>query len=274
MRVSFSQDSVSPAKNQENAASTDITFQKSAQTRKEPRRILYYDKDIVVAVKPAGILSLPGKDDAEDFLLYLRKLSPKTFSSADDLKLVHRLDRPVGGILLFTRSRRAERFFSPDGVKKYMQKTYTAVVCGKMPENSGVLHDYLLHDGKTNMSGITAPDTVGAVEAILQYEVLQNLPANDEHDFLQVVRIRLLTGRHHQIRIQLAHAGCPIFGDTKYNETFASMSGWNRMALFADTLILRHPEGDERQFSADPLVYEPEAFFMMKKNDNKENTND
>ena len=263
MRIHFSKENTDPVLDPPDSSAIDSRRIPPITKRKEPRRILYYDQDILVAVKPAGILSLPGKTESVDFLSYLRSMSPKTFSSWDDPKLVHRLDRPVGGILLFTRSRRAERFYSPDGVKKHMKKTYLALICGSMPENSGTLTDYLLHDGRTNLSKVVTEETEGAQIASLQYEVIRTIEANPEHGVLQLIRIALLTGRHHQIRIQLAHRGCPILGDTKYNETISSENGWQRIALFADSLTIRHPDGEEKIFSADPSVYEPEAFLLL-----------
>jgi 23S rRNA pseudouridine1911/1915/1917 synthase len=263
MRIRFSRN------NEEESKGTDSKYvpqnlRSAASAGQEPKRVLYYDKDILVAVKPAGILSQPGKTDSSDLISYLRDLTPNIISSGESPKLVHRLDRPVGGILLFTRSCRAERYYSPEGVRQHMKKTYIAIVDGNIPERSGTLTDYLAFDRRTNLSSVVTQDQKNPVKAVLHYEVLQDIEADEAHGSLQVLRIELLTGRHHQIRVQLANAGCPIIGDTKYHPEYIGKEGWHRIALFADSLKVRHLAGEVRYFTADPVIYEPEAFSLLR----------
>ena len=120
-----------------------------------------------------------------------------------------------------------------------MSKEYTAVVYGRMPEEKGTLTDYLIKDARTNTSSVTV-DHKNGKRSVLDYEVTKT------EEKTQIVRIRLKTGRHHQIRVQLAHAGCPLLGDNKYKtdeaESYAKENGIRQLQLFADRLTFIHPK--------------------------------
>ncbi len=127
------------------------------------------------------------------------------------LGLVHRLDRPVGGVMVFAKTSKAASRLSDAVRTRSFNKTYTAVVRGKLQGSRGRLTDCLLKKNeKTNTVTVVDKAHPGAKEAVLDYEVLA------ESDGLSLVRIHLHTGRPHQIRVQLAHQGCPLYGDQKY----------------------------------------------------------
>jgi len=223
--------------------------------------ILFQDDDILVAVKPAGMPSQPDKLGTRDLLSSLQAALGASDGMSDSaLRLVHRLDRPVGGLMLFTCSDEAEQWFSAQNTKQQMKKAYRAVICGRMPSRKGECTDFLLKNEKTNLSRAVPENTPGAKRAVLRYEELA-LSASEESGMLSLLRIELLTGRHHQIRVQLARAGCPIYGDCKYNPLFQNAKGWHRTALFASDLSFVHPRTHKPMaFHADPFEYEPEAF--------------
>jgi len=225
--------------------------------------VLYQDEDILVAIKPAGMPSQPDKLGFMDLLTFLQASFGKSKALPDtSIKLIHRLDRPVGGVMIFSRSETTDKWFASEIPERKIQKTYLAVVCGIMPEPKGELIDYLVKSEKTNLSRVVPKERKGAKRAALGYEVLKTGNVEGYGD-LSLLKITLFTGRHHQIRIQLAHAGCPIFGDCKYNKLFstAKTKGWYKLALFSSEIYFRHPRtGKEMTFSADPFVREPLAF--------------
>ena len=223
--------------------------------------ILYEDRDLLVAVKPAGMPSQPDKLGTRDLLSYLAGLGK---DGETNLKIVNRLDRPVGGIVLFTRSEAAGKWFSVKNSASRVRKEYQAVVCGRMPSPEGELTDYLTRNEKWNLSTAVPAGTPGAKKAVLRYRVTAVCDHPDAGT-LSLLAIQLITGRHHQIRVQTAHAGCPVYGDTKYNPAFAEEKGWHRTALFASDMSFVHRTGKEMSFHADPYEYEPEAFSCFAK---------
>ena len=179
--------------------------------------ILYEDDQILVCHKPAGVpvqTKKIGTQDMESILknyLFIHS-SHHAGHKPPYLAVIHRLDQPVSGILVFARTPAAAKNLNQQLQNDQFEKYYQAVVCGSLPD-SGTLTDYLVKDGRTNTSRICSKNTPGAKKAVLSYEILET----SEVTGLSVVQIHLGTGRHHQIRVQLAHMGCPIVGDTKYN---------------------------------------------------------
>ena len=133
--------------------------------------------------------------------------------------VIHRLDKPVGGILVFGKTKEAAGALSKQVSGHQMEKKYLAVICGKPVDNFGTYVDYLWKDGKNNISKIVDKGITGAKKAELSYEVLKTIDgkiAGMPETELSLVRISLKTGRHHQIRVQMAHHGTPLYGDMKY----------------------------------------------------------
>ncbi len=226
-----------------------------------PLSILYEDPHLIVCIKPPGIPSQPDPTGAEDMTALLSaqlSLSPLTPPG-----IVHRLDRPVGGIMVFTKTPKALA-----GLNKQLQnsgfcKHYLAVCCGTAEASENTLGHWLLRDGRTNTSRIVQPKTPNAKEARLSYHVLAQIQTED-HGPLCLLSVELHTGRHHQIRVQLAGAGLPIWGDTKYNPQFQRRSGWFQIGLFSNVLEFRHPvSGKPLSFSTQPEPdQEPFSFFL------------
>ena len=149
------------------------------------------------------------------------------------LGLVHRLDRPVGGVMVFARTSKAAARLSEQVRNKDFKKKYLVIADGKFEKNKGTLEDYLLKNEKTNTSKVVKEGTKNAKLAILDYEVLKY---NEEIN-LSVVKVNLHTGRHHQIRVQMANAGHSICGDHKYG----TRGRGKQICLWAYELTILHP---------------------------------
>lgn len=222
-------------------------------------QILYEDSAILVAVKPAGLPVQTKKIGVMDMVSELKNYLMK--KQEKELYVIHRLDQPVEGLLVFAKNAGAASSLTAQvGLAKdedKMLKIYQAKIYGHMPEAKGKLVDWMQMDVAENQSVIvSAPkETVREAkknlasklkpkEARLEYEVLE------QDELTETLRIHLLTGRHHQIRLQLSHAGHPILGDLKYGNKesieFAKSLGIRNVALKAIHLEFRHPESGER----------------------------
>ena len=149
------------------------------------------------------------------------------------LGLVHRLDRPVGGVMVFAKTSKAASRLSEQVRNKSLKKVYLAVVDGKFESKTGTLEDYLYKDERNNMSKVVNKEKKNAKLAKLDYEVLKY----NEVKNLSLVKVNLHTGRHHQIRVQLANSGHSIFGDQKYG----TRGKGKQIALWAYELTIIHP---------------------------------
>lgn len=178
-------------------------------------RILYDEKDIMAVVKPPG---MPAQADKTGDMDLLTSLSKET---GQQLHLVHRLDRPVGGVLLLAKTPAAETVLSKAMASGELKKTYLAVLCGTLEKKEGLWEDYLWKNGRTNLSEVVSKDRKGAKLARLSYELLA------EKEGLSLLKIVLLTGRHHQIRVQTSSRNLPIWGDRKYHPSQKMAPGTN-----------------------------------------------
>ena len=158
--------------------------------------------------------------------------------------MVHRLDRPVGGVMVYAKTEKANSFLSREISARNLYKEYLVVVCGKPFETQGELRNHLKKLRTINMSKVVDDKTHGSKEAILQYSVLDTIDT-EEYGVLTLLKIILKTGRHHQIRVQLSHAGFPIWGDNKYNKTFVKKKEWTQISLWAYKIEFKHPNTKE-----------------------------
>jgi 23S rRNA pseudouridine1911/1915/1917 synthase len=219
-------------------------------------RILHEDEHVIVCYKPAGLATQTAKMGAQDMESLLKNYLYKKEKKMPYVAVIHRLDQPVEGILVFAKTP-----FAAKELNKGMQgagfgKYYKAVVCGIPNEKKAMLEDYLVKDGKTNTSRVGKKDEAEAKKAVLAYEVIQ------QTDDKALLKIKLETGRHHQIRVQMANMGCPIWGDTKYNSAENVDKSWKNIALCAYHLEFVHPKTKKKMvFEIEP---EGEGFVNMK----------
>ena len=176
-------------------------------------QILYEDNHLIVCVKPAGVLSQGDGSDAPDMLTILKKYIKQKYDKPGEvfLGLVHRLDRPVSGVMVFARTSKAASRLSEQIRSGMTDKYYRCIVEGLM-EGEGKLENYILKDAKTNTVTIYDKPAADAKHAVLEYIAVK------QHGGRTLVQIKLGTGRAHQIRAQLSHSGHPIAGDRKYGK--------------------------------------------------------
>lgn len=224
--------------------------------------ILHEDADMIVCVKPYGMPAQGDKSRDMDLLSFLKNriFEEEELEEEPYLAMVHRLDRPVGGIMVFAKNQKAAACLSDQVQDGTMAKFYQAILTGELPDECGILEDYLVKDGRTNTSKIVKKGTKGAKKAQLEYEVLDVFET--DQGVLSYVLIQLITGRHHQIRVQMAGRGAGIYGDTKYNPLFAkTKKKYQQIALFATRLEFEHPVTREHMiFKCEP---EGDAFEVI-----------
>ena len=202
-------------------------------------KVLYEDNHIIVVRKDPNIPSQADKTEDLDMLTIIKKYLKEKYNKPGNvyLGLVHRLDRPVGGVMVFAKTSKAASRLSNQVREKIFKKKYLAVVDGEFDRENGILEDYLYKDERNNISKVVKPEKKSAKLAKLDYKVL----AYNEVKDLSLVKVNLHTGRHHQIRVQLAHAGHSIFGDQKYG----TRGKGKQIALWAYELTIQHPVSKE-----------------------------
>lgn len=253
--------------------------------------IIYEDTQIIVCHKPAGIAvqtNRLGEQDLESLLKnhiaatqarshrMTQGSSPRGGNaSAPYLAVIHRLDQPVEGLLVFAKTPKAARELNRQLTASGFGKHYRALVSGSPSPSEGTLEDYLVKDARTNTSRVCSKDTPGAKLARLHYRTLEAYPADSSpanaistgtspfasETVTTLVEITLDTGRHHQIRVQMSHLGCPLLGDRKYGYTGSKheTSAHNRknaepLKLCAYKLCFKHPS------TGKPLTFELPQF--------------
>lgn len=258
-------------------------------------KILWEDKDLIVCHKPAGLAvqtSRLGQQDMESELKNYRK--NKEGRKNPYLGIIHRLDQPVEGLLVFAKNPKVAADLNAQTTDGRMEKRYLALLFGIPEKREAVLENYLKKNGKENLSEVVKKDMPGAKKSRLTYRILkvyERLPETGEWNVLKadeeiekerrtvvsLAEICLETGRHHQIRVQMEKIGCPLLGDRKYNSKQDSSeeinteqnSGENRMqvwpglALCAYRLSFFHPvSGKKQEFSVQP---EGEIFQLFER---------
>ncbi len=220
-------------------------------------KILYEDKNQIAVYKPAGIATQTARLGEKDLVSEVKNHICKTEKKSNPyIGVINRLDQPVEGIVLFAKNAKTASDLSMQMQGGIMSKFYYAAVYGHMEDNKDILTDYLEKDGRTNTSKVVLDKTKDAKKAVLQYEVKAG------KDGIQLVEIELMTGRHHQIRVQFSHRGHPLIGDTKYGTeesmSIAKNNGIRVPALCAYKLIWNHPITKEKI----DVVVEPEHSLL------------
>lgn len=209
-------------------------------------RILYEDADLIVCVKPAGTASQTSRTGQQDMVSLLRNYRHKK-GEEPYIGLVHRLDQPVEGILVFGKHTKSTAALAGQLAKGIFSKCYLAVTEGNMPQQEGKRTDYVRKNARTNRSEIVPASDAKAKRAELYYQVLET--DRNQDPVKNLVKIQLLTGRHHQIRVQMAYFGTPLAGDRKYGRS----DGDGTLGLCACELAFRHPvTGKEMAFAISP----------------------
>jgi len=228
-------------------------------------KIIYEDNHLLVVEKPQNILTQGDQTGDEDLLTVLKEDIRQRYDKPGNvyLGLVHRLDRPAGGVMVFAKTSKAASRLSDQVRTGTFGKKYLAVVHGVPDEPTGTLVNYLVKDEAANtvkaVDGIGDPASdlpAGAKKAVLDYEVIEAA------DGLSLVRIKLHTGRPHQIRVQFAAIGHPLYGDQKYGASLNEPG--MQLALWSVEISFIHPTLREQvTFSSDPPGAYPWTLFRQ-----------
>lgn len=206
--------------------------------------IAYEDNHLLIAVKPPNMPTQADESGDPDLLTTMKDYVREVYAKpgAVYLGLIHRLDRPVGGLVALARTSKAAARLSDQVRQKTLARGYLAVARGQAPQEA-TLCDWLLKDNARNMVRVVPSNTPGAKEARLRCFACAG------RDGLSLVRVQLYTGRSHQIRVQLQHAGLPLWGDARYG---GGRPG-EQIALWGAFLCLTHPtKGERLRFYAPP----------------------
>ncbi len=200
--------------------------------------VIYEDNHLLVVEKPVNIPVQQDSSNDLDLLNMLKQYLKGKYNKPGNvyLGLVHRLDRPVGGIMVFAKTSKCASRLSEQIRKNEIRKYYLAVVNGILSAKQAILEDYLFKDEKTGSSKIVNENYPNSKYSKLEYEVLQeNIKEN-----ISLVKILLHTGRHHQIRLQFSNIGHSLYGDQRYG-----VQDKKQIALWAYKLEFKHPVKDD-----------------------------
>lgn len=223
--------------------------------------ILHEDNSVLVVVKPQNIPSQADKSGDLDLLTLLKQYVKEKYNKPGNvyLGLVHRLDRPTGGVMVFAKNSKAAERLSKQIVDGDMTKQYLTTVVGAPTDKQGTLVNYLKKNPLTNTVYVATFGDHDAKRAELSYVTLQS----DEQTSL--IKVQLGTGRSHQIRVQFNAIGCPVYGDVRYGGDVIAPRGTN-LALWAYRLEFNHPVSKERMvFVAYPPQIDPWTRFDIER---------
>ncbi len=221
----------------------------------EQPTILYEDNHLLVVVKEPNLLSQGDRTGDPDLLNILKEYIKVTYNKPGNvyLGLVHRLDRPVGGVMVFAKTSKSARRLSEQIRINSFGKEYLAVIWGHPEPIQDGLVDYLIKNRRSNRVRVTQAGTPGAQRAELTYKVI------DMTSQYSLVRVRLHTGRSHQIRVQMANIGHPLVGDQRYGKRHNLRQ---QIALWAESLTFKHPTSKKvLQFVQPPPRVQPWCKF-------------
>ena len=201
----------------------------------EKLNVIYEDNHVIVVVKPQNIPTQEDDSKDKDLLNLVKEYIKEKENKPGNVYvgLVHRLDRPTGGVMVFAKTSKAASRLTAQIVEGTMKKRYLAVVVGKPRESRMKLIHYLQKNARTNTVQVVPELTTGAKRAELEYNVI------DANDKVSLVDVDLFTGRSHQIRVQMKTIGCPVYGDVKYGGD--KLAKGHNLALWAYELKFVHP---------------------------------
>ena len=212
-----------------------VFLEDGGKNKMQNLNVLYETNHIIVIEKPVNIPSQGDKTGDTDCLELIKKYLKEKYQKPGNVYvgLVHRLDRPVGGVMVFAKTSKAASRLSEAIRNGEFKKQYILVADGKFEQTHGIMEDYLKKDERTNTSKVVKKETEGAKYAKLEYEVLYYREDND----LSLVKVYLYTGRHHQIRVQFSTRGHSLYGDQKYGVRGKA----KQIALYAYSLSFPDP---------------------------------
>lgn len=226
----------------------------------EDIKVLHEDNHVLVAIKPAGVLSQADGSDAPDMLTLLKEYIKVKYNKpgAVYLGLLHRLDRPVSGVMVFAKTSKCASRISEQIRKREVQKRYRAVVEGEFKEKEGVLRHFALKDVRTNNTKIFEPGKAprDAKEVKLEYKVVDSREYKGKK--VSLIDIKLHTGRSHQIRTQMQYISHPLLGDARYGTGLYK----GDIALMSYLIGFNHPiTGEYEEHRIDSLDSLPWSIF-------------
>lgn len=210
--------------------------------------VLYEDNHLLALVKPAGLATMGLADDETTLLTLAKQYIKEKYHKPGNVYLgvISRLDAPVTGVVIFARTSKAASRLTEQFRSHTVQKTYWAIVEGRLSSESGSFRNWIAEDERHRRMHIVGPTIPGAKEARLSYRRLKTLTD------ASLVEVELETGRKHQIRLQWSHQGHPILGDRKYGSRRPFPSG---IALHARRLVVAHPTSGEPVELVAPLPW-------------------
>lgn len=226
-------------------------------------QILYEDNHCIVVDKPNNLPVQADSSGDADLLSMVKEYVKEKYNKPGTayIGLVHRLDRPAGGLVVLARTSKAAARLSSQVRSRELGRQYLLVVRGEPKMRSGEIKNYLLKDTAANMVRIVPAATEGAKEAVLNYRLLQTVHHPSEGK-LSLIEASLQTGRSHQIRVQMAGLGCPLYGDQKYGPDLNKKG--QQLALHAAKLSFIHPTlKDKRTFISYPPQKAPWTYFRI-----------
>ena len=232
--------------------------------------ILYEDNDIIVCHKAPGVSSQQERSYDPDMVSMLMNHFAKTGVKNPYVGVVHRLDKPVAGVIIYGKTKAATLALSKQFTERTCKKKYSAILCGNIAEkNINTLEDYLIRDAKTNTSMVVDINdnkystNKEVKKCSLRFFLSKTITLTKDNplyredspykNVLSLVDIELLTGRHHQIRVQFSNAGFPLWGDLKYSTFSKDCNQRKGVALCSYSLTITHPTTKkEMTFSVTP----------------------
>ncbi|MFR8871321.1 RluA family pseudouridine synthase [Paraclostridium sordellii] len=220
--------------------------------------VIYEDNHLLVVEKPVNVLSQGDDTNDKDMVNLLKNYLKVKYNKPGNVfvGLVHRLDRPVGGIMVFAKTSKAASRLSEQVRNKSFKKTYRAVLNGNMKKDKDTLKDYLYKNKKTNMVSVVNKNYKDAKDAELSYETIS------KNEKFSMVQVDLKTGRPHQIRVQFSSRNHPLFGDQRYGQHINKKG--DQIALWSYKIEITHPTTKEKmEFICNPPNNYPWNLFEV-----------
>lgn len=200
--------------------------------------IIFEDNSIVIVNKPFGMLSCKDKKGIDKDLYTIIKEN----TNSKDLAIINRLDRGVGGIVIFSKNNNSTTILTEYMKNHSFKKGYLAIVCGIAKDEDNLVN-FIMKNQRQNISKIVNKNSSGAKEARLSYKKLEQIEI--DNNIYSLLDISLETGRHHQIRVQMANVNLPLYNDIKYNKNVKRKIGNGNIGLFCYKMGLNHPITNE-----------------------------